>query len=105
MSRPKTYRTRSREWWKLMLRRCEDPRFPPYRYYGARGIKVYEPWHDFETYYIDIMWLLGPRPDGMSMDRIDNDGDYEPWNVRWATRSQQNLNRRTSKRNRVEVAS
>ena len=83
-----------------MLRRCEDPDGPGYLYYGARGIKVCERWHDFEAYYADITRLLGPCPAGMSMDRIDNDGDYEPGNVRWATASQQQHNSRNVLRER-----
>ena len=88
-----------------MLRRCEDPDGPGYLYYGARGIKVCERWHDFEVYYADITRLLGPCPAGMSMDRIDNDGDYEPRNVRWATASQQQQNSRNVLRNRTEATS
>lgn len=87
-----------------MLGRCEDPRAVGYRYYGGRGIKVCERWHDFDAYYEDIERLIGPRPDGMSMDRIDNDGDYEPGNVRWATASEQQLNSRNAKRHRVVPA-
>lgn len=80
-----------------MLRRCEDPRFATYRYYGGRGIAVCERWHDFEAFYADIKQLLGPCPPRMSMDRIDNDGNYEPGNVRWATADQQAQNRRGTK--------
>ena len=90
-------RTRSRGRWKLMLRRCEDPRATHYGYYGGRGIKVCERWHDFELYYTDITRLLGPCPEGKSLDRWpDNDGDYEPGNVRWATASEQQLNSRNA---------
>ena len=83
-----------------MLGRCEDPAGLGYRYYGARGIKVCGQWHDFEVYYADITRLLGPCPPGMSLDRIDNDGDYEPGNVRWATASQQQRNSRNVLRER-----
>lgn len=87
---------RSRELtrWRGMLYRCENPRDKGYRYYGARGIRVCERWHDFEAYYADIMRLLGPCPDGKSLDRINNDGHYEPSNVRWATPKEQARNSR-----------
>jgi hypothetical protein len=93
----KSVRTRERQRWKLMLSRCHNPDGLGYRYYGARGIKVCERWHDFETYFADIMRLIGPCPDGKSLDRIDNDGGYEPGNVRWATPSEQQRNSRQYK--------
>lgn len=90
-----TIREQERNRWRGMLQRCEDPRASGYHRYGGRGIKVCEAWHDFEAYFADIMRLLGPCPGGMSIDRIDNDGNYEPGNVRWATGRMQALNSRT----------
>ena len=92
-----TFRTQERSRWKLMLRRCEDPRFPPYRYYGARGIKVCERWHTFDFYFRDIVKYLGTCPPGMSLDRVDNDGDYEPSNCRWTTTRINTQNKRGSR--------
>lgn len=86
--------------WRSMLRRCENPADPGYGRYGGRGIKVCKAWHDFETYYADIMRLLGPCPIEKTLDRIDNDGNYEPGNVRWATQSEQVRNSRTVLRHR-----
>lgn len=80
--------------WQLMLRRCEDPSFTGYQSYGGRGITVCERWHDFENFYADIAAQLGPCPPGMSLDRVDNEGNYEPSNVRWASRTQQANNSR-----------
>ena len=81
--------------WYGMLRRCENPKDAAYSRYGGRGIKVCERWHDFETFRADLLRLIGPCPAGMSLDRINNDGHYEPGNVRWASRWQQVLNSRT----------
>lgn len=92
----KNDRARSYQRWYRMLRRCENPDDIGYRSYGGRGIKVCERWHDFELYYADITRLLGPCPPRKSMDRIDNDGGYEPGNVRWATAGEQAENRRTT---------
>jgi hypothetical protein len=80
--------------WKGMVARCEDPTHRSYRSYGGRGITVCAAWHDPAAFIADIERDLGPRPPGMTLDRIDNDGPYGPGKVRWATRSQQQTNKR-----------
>lgn len=77
-----------------MVRRCVDPRHPNYRWYGARGITVCDRWrHSFAAFLADV----GPKPSpGLWLDRIDNDGDYEPGNVRWCTPGESARNRRAT---------
>jgi hypothetical protein len=64
----------------------------------ARGISVCERWRSVEDFIADIERLLGPRPDGMSLGRVDLDGNYEPGNVCWAMRSEQRGNQRPRSR-------
>jgi hypothetical protein len=81
--------------WYGMMGRCENPADAHYHNYGGRGIRVCAQWHDPRRFIADIEQLIGPRPPGRTLDRYpDNDGDYEPGNVRWATKSQQARNRR-----------
>ena len=86
--------------WRHMINRCEDPSHPHYSYYGGRGIKVCERWHDIRNFFRD----MGERPIGRTLDRIDNDGNYEPGNCRWATRHEQNMNQRDYKNQRWFLA-
>lgn len=78
--------------WQGMKARCLNPRNKAYRYYGGRGITVCASWlADYTAFLRDV----GMRPDpSMSLDRIDNGGNYEPGNVRWATRAEQVANKR-----------
>lgn len=78
------------EVWRLMLRRCEDPSFTGYRYYGGRGITVCDRWRDLHAFIED----MGPRPSKThSIDRIDGNKGYEPGNCHWATKTEQCRNR------------
>lgn len=83
-----TYRS-----WRGSRYRCENPLHPHYSRYGGRGIRVCDRWsNSFEDFLAD----MGLRPPGTSLDRIDNNGHYEPMNCRWATRQQQSSNRRNT---------
>jgi hypothetical protein len=85
-------KTRAYGIWASMRSRCENPNEFAFRFYGARGISVCERWRHFENFFED----MGEPEAGLSLERVDNDGNYEPLNCVWATKKQQARNRRNS---------
>ena len=80
--------------WKSIRNRCNNPKNKDYKDYGGRGITICQQWDDFYTFASDVG--LPPTPDH-TLDRVDNNGDYTPDNVRWATKREQCLNQRERK--------
>lgn len=89
----KTARTGEYRSWATMKTRCYNSNIPQFKYYGGRGIKVCERWiNSFEAFLHD----MGPRPAGHTIDRKDNNGDYEPSNCRWLPKAKQARNKRNN---------
>lgn len=82
--------------WRATINRCYYVKHKSYDAYGGRGITVCDRWHTFENFMAD----MGERPPGTSINRIDNDGNYEPGNCEWATPKTQAQNRRKQKNHR-----
>ena len=85
MNRTPTYKS-----WTCMKQRCYNSHNKDFKNYGGRGIQVCERWMIFENFLVD----MGERPEDKTIDRIDNDGNYEPSNCKWSTHLEQIHNRR-----------
>lgn len=94
MSRTRIYST-----WKEMRRRCSNPNHSDWEFYGGRGITVCAEWDSFEQFHAD----MGDRPPGKSLERIDNSKGYSPDNCKWATHTEQVINRRRFKNNSTGI--
>lgn len=90
------YRSAEYRSWNAMMQRCHNENNDNYPDYGGRGISVCKQWHGPLGVKRFIAYM-GKRPDGMTLDRINNDGNYEPGNVRWATPTTQMNNRRSTR--------
>jgi hypothetical protein len=87
------YRSPEYKAWDAMIQRCSNPRTRTYRHYGGRGITVSPSWLSFDTFFRD----MGTRPAGHTLERLENDGNYEPGNCAWVDWPRQNSNKRTNR--------
>jgi hypothetical protein len=94
-SKRSTGASRTYQTWLAMRQRCLNPKNPAYKNYGGRGITICERWASFANFLED----MGERSEGLSIERIDNNGNYEPGNCRWDTYKQQARNQRRNKLN------
>jgi len=86
--------------WNAMIQRCENSKSTAFKDYGGRGIKVYPAWHDYRVFHQDV---IDGYASNLTIDRIDNNKNYEPGNIRWATRAMQVKNRRNNVLNEESV--
>ena len=82
-------RTRAYKAWLYMRDRCKNTKSPKYKYYGGKGVKISNEWQSFENFFRD----MGHPKEGMTLDRIDVNGNYEVSNCRWATMMEQGKNK------------
>jgi hypothetical protein len=96
MAKGKTGNTAKPEYnvWAMMIQRCENPNTENYPNYGGRGIKVCTEWYNFDNFYRD----MGDRPEGMTLDRKDTNGDYSKDNCQWSDNFTQQNNKTNSVR-------
>lgn len=88
-------KTREQSTWYNILQRCTNPKSPSWKNYGGRGITICDRWRNsYANFFAD----MGPRPAGMSIERKDRDGHYEPNNCHWASAAEQSRNTRRNKR-------
>lgn len=80
--------------WRQMKKRCLNPKCAMYKHYGGRGITICERWLSFDNFFAD----MGHPPEGMSLERVDNEGNYCPENCKWATRIEQLNNTRKTRK-------
>lgn len=93
------YRTTTYNSWRAMLARCLDKKHPQFSDYGGRGITICEQWRSFTKFFAD----MGDRPEGTTLDRKNNEGNYESGNCQWATRIEQNRNKRISTKGEIHA--
>lgn len=79
-----------------MMKRCYDPKNKQYHDYGGRGIVVCDRWRAKKSGFVNFVSDVGSRPDGLQLDRCDNDGPYAPDNVRWVTPKENNRHKRST---------